>query len=119
MSEFPQLKTGAVAQYPALKSVSYSTHVMRFVDGSEQRCREYGAPIRRWIIRLDLLDEAEMAQMEAFFVSQQGELGDFSFTDPWDGAEYASCSLDNGDVALEYLRQGRGRTMLVVKENRC
>ena len=118
MSEFPQLKTEAVAQYPAQKTVSYSTQVMKFVDGSSQRCREYSAPIRRWIISLDLLDEAELAAMEEFFLSQQGELGEFSFSDPWDGTEYENCSLDNSDTALEYLRQGRSRTMLIVRENR-
>ena len=119
MSNFPQLKTGAVAQYPAQKTVSYRTHVLRFVDGSDQRFREYSASLHRWAIRLDLLDESELAAVEQFFLSQQGELSDFSFTDPWDGAEYTSCSLENGDAALEYYRQGRGRTVLVLKENRC
>ena len=118
MSEFPQLKTGAVAQYPARKTVSYRTHVLRFVDGSDQRFREYSAAVHRWIIRLDLLDEAELGEVEQFFLSQQGELSDFSFTDPWDGDEYASCSLESGQTALEYYRQGCGRAMLVVKENR-
>ena len=40
MNEFPKLKTGAVAQYPAQRTTRYSTHVMRFMDGSEQRYRE-------------------------------------------------------------------------------
>jgi hypothetical protein len=118
MSDFPHLKTGAVMQYPARRTVSYSTQVMRFVDGSEQRYRECGSPIRRWMIRLNALDEREMASMEEFFLSRQGRMGNFSFVDPWDGVEYASCSLENDEVELEFVREGRGRTALVVRENR-
>ncbi len=118
MSDFPLLKSGAVAQYPVRKSVSYSTHVMTFVDGSEQRTRDYPAPIHRWVIQLDLLDEAELSSLEQFFLSQQGRVGEFTFTDPWTDTVYASCCLDEDSAVLEYLREGRGQTMLVVRENR-
>jgi len=118
MSDFPRLKTGAVMQYPATRTVTYSTHVMRFVDGSEQRCRAYSSPVRRWVVRLDLLDDTEMAGLEEFFVSRQGEFDSFFFTDPWDNAEYPNCSLENDEAALEFLQEGRGRTTLVVRENR-
>ncbi len=118
MSDFPLLKTGAVLQYPARKELAFSTRVLRFLDGSEQRFREYGAPLRRWVIQLDLLDEAELSALERFFQTQQGALGDFSFTDPWDGTEYESCSIADDACAWEYVREGRGRTMLVIKENR-
>ena len=118
MSDFPQLKSGAVAQYPAQRTLSYSTRIMRFLDGSEQRFRDYGVPVRRWVIRLDLLDESEMEAVERFLATQQGKLSDFSFDDPWTGSEHASCSLDGDTAVLEYLREGRGRTTLVVRENR-
>lgn len=118
MGDFPVLKTGAVAQYPASKSVRFSTRVLSFLDGSEQRWREYGAPIRRWAIRLDLLDDSELTALEQFFVTQQGQLGDFSFTDPWDATEYLSCSLEVESVTLEHTEEGRSKTALVVKENR-
>ena len=105
-------------QYPATRTLAYATQVMRFVDGSEQRCRDYSAPRRRWIIRLDLLDEAELASLEEFFRARQGSLEAFSFTDPWDGVVYPSCSFENEEMVIEYLGEGRGRTALVVKENR-
>ena len=41
MSEFPPLKTGAVMQYPAQKEARFSTTVVRFTDGSEQRFPQY------------------------------------------------------------------------------
>ncbi len=118
MSEFPRLKTGAVLQYPAEQGIAYSTHIVRFLDGSEQRCREYSAPIRRWVVRLNLLDDEELSRLEEFFEDQQGALDDFSFTNPWDGAVYPSCSLENGVAAWKLQGENRGRTELVIRENR-
>ena len=76
----------------------FSTQVFRFLDGSEQRFPGYGAPLRRWVIRLDLLDEAELATLEQFFEDQGGRAGTFSFTDPLDGTVYASCSFDSDEL---------------------
>lgn len=118
MSDFPVLKTGAVIQYPAEKETRFSTQVIRFVDGSEQRFRDFATSLRRWIIRLDQLDETEMISMRNFFRTQRGVAGTFSFMDPWDGAEHANCSLETDEMVEEFLDRSRGRTTLVVKENR-
>lgn len=118
MSDFPLLKTGAVMQYPARKALTFSTRVLRFVDGSEQRFRQFGAPLRRWVIHLELLDEAEMSALEEFFRARQGAYGDFSFTDPWEGVEYPNCSFDQDEAGWEFVGEARGGTTLVVKENR-
>lgn len=118
MSEFPNLKSGAVAQYPAGRTTSFSTLVWRFVDGSEQRCREFSSPLRQWIIRLEMLDEMEMAAVESFFESNQGALGEFSFTDPWDGAVYPNCSVKSDEIELEQIYDRRGKLTLVIEENR-
>jgi len=118
VANFPTLKTGAVAQYPSDRARQFSTQVLRFLDGSEQRFPGYGAPLRRWLIRLDLLDESELVNLEQFFDGQDGRAGVFSFTDPWDGTVYASCSFDHDDLALEFQGQARGKTAVVVKENR-
>ena len=61
MANFPALKTGAVAQYPSDRTRRYSTQVLRFLDGSEQRFAGFGAPLKRWLIRLELLDDTELA----------------------------------------------------------
>jgi hypothetical protein len=118
VASFPTLKTGVVAQYPSDRARQFSTQVFRFLDGSEQRFPAYGAPLRRWAIRLDLLDESELVSLEQFFESQDGRAGIFSFTDPWDGAVYPNCSFDNDVLALEYQGQARGKTSVLVKENR-
>ena len=118
MATFPRLKTDAVAQYPLTRTLRFQNQTLRFLDGSEQRFPGFGAPLRRWVIRLDLLDESELVNLEQFFDGQEGRAGIFSFTDPWDGAVYANCSFDHDDLALEFQGQERGKTAVVVKENR-
>jgi hypothetical protein len=117
MSAFPKLKTGAVAQYPAGRSLEHSTEVMRFVDGSEQRYRKRGAAVKRWVIGLTLLDEAEAAAIEAFFEGAQGRFGSFEFQDPWDASVHTNCSFESDEFAMEALGEARARMSLVVREN--
>jgi len=118
MSDFPVLKSGAVVQYPAVKRIGYSTRVMRFVDGAEQRFRQWAAPEKSWVIRLEDLDETEAQLLEAFFAEHQGSLDDFAFTDPWSGAEHSSCRIENSEMEFERLGENRVRTGIVIKENR-
>ena len=118
MASFPTLKTGAVAQYPANRTRQFSTQVIRFVDGSEQRFPGYPAPLRKWSITLDLLDESELTTLEQFFEAQNGRAQPFSFTDPWDGTVYANCSFDSDTLALQFAGEARGKTSVVVKEKR-
>jgi hypothetical protein len=118
MANFPALKTGAVAQYGSDRSRIFSTQVLRFVDGSEQRFPGYGTSLLQWVIRLDLLDESELENLELFFEAEGGRAGIFSFTDPWDGTVYASCSFSSDDLALQFQEIARGKAQVVVKENR-
>ncbi len=118
MNEFPQLKTGAVAQYPAQRITQFSTRVLRFIDGSEQRYREFSGPLRRWVIELKSLDDEEMEALEAFFLSEQGGYGTFCFVDPWDETEYSDCSLENPVAFFDFTEFHDGRTRLVVRQNR-
>ena len=115
--KLPVLKTGAVAQYPAERRLEYRTEVVRFADGSEQRYREAGA-LRRWVIRLDLLNEAEMAALAEFFEANQGAVGSFEFIDPWSGTAYPDCSVEGDALELEWVSEGRGRGEVVIRENR-
>src|SRR5437016_4063790 len=118
MANFPHLKTNAVLQYPATRDFRFANTVLSFVDGSQQCYRESRDALRRWLVRLDLLDEAELANLQAFFVTEQGRTGSFSFTDPWDEAIYADCSLDQDSFEFELLGEMRARTVLVVRQNR-
>jgi hypothetical protein len=115
---FPTLKTGVVAQYPSDRTRQFSTTVLRFLDGREQRFRGYGAPLRKWTIRLELLDESELGVVSTFFEAQGGRAGLFSFTDPWDGAVYPNCSFGNDTLALQFGESARGKTSVTIQENR-
>src|ERR1700735_258397 len=99
MATFPPLKTGAVAQYPATKSLRFQNQIVRFVDGNEQRYRDSAGPLHRWIIRLDLLDATEMSAIEEFFFNNQGSFASFAFTDPWDSTSYPDCSIVGDHLA--------------------
>ena len=118
MSNFPTLKTGAVLQYPAQKEIRFATEIARFMDGSEQRFREYQTSLHRWIIRLELLDQGELQALREFFITQAGGADSFAFTDPWSGLTYANCTLEGGDMALLLVDEMKGNTSLTVRENR-
>lgn len=117
MSAFPKLKTGAVAQYPASRSLECATEVMRFVDGGEQRYRTRGAAVKRWLIQLESLDDTEAAALEAFFEGEQGRFGSFSFEDPWDGVVHADCSLESDEFTMEAVGEERATMSLVIRKN--
>ena len=117
MNEFPELKTGAVLQYPAAKRLQYATRVTRFLDGSEQRFRDFAAPVQHWSIRLDLLTEQEMRQIQDLHEAKQGQFGTFSFVDPWDGTEYANCSFASDQLELQYRDEAQGRMSLIIRNN--
>ena len=118
MANFPTLKTGAVMQYPAKSRIRFLTQVLEFVDGTEQRYREYPAPLHEWVIALDLLDEEEMKAFEEFFLSQQGQFGSFIFVDPNDNTTYPDCSLMIDDFDFTLNGERRGKTSVIVRENR-
>lgn len=118
MAGFPLLTTGAVAQYPSSRNVSYSTNVLRFVDGREQRFRELGRPVRSWIVKLHQLSAEEMGLLESFFRSQQGQFGSFSFVDPWDGTEYPDCSFDQEGLSAIASDERRYQGQIMIRNNR-
>ena len=115
---FPTLKTGAITQYPATNTAQYSCVVTRFLDGSDQRYRDYSAPLRRWTIQLNMLDDAELSTLDQFFVTQQGRFETFSFVDPWTHSTIPSCALEQDSLDYELSGELRGSTNLVVVETR-
>jgi hypothetical protein len=114
MAEFPKLKTGVVAQYPAVRESRFQTIVSRFVDGSEQRFRDHRAVRRRWIIHLAQLDESELQTLAEFFSEQKGRLGGFDFEDPWTGNVVPNCRFDEDDWGASSHREWDRRTQVVI-----
>jgi len=118
MSTFPQLKTGAVAQYPASRGLRFQNQVLRFLDGAEQRYRDSAGPLHAWEIQLAALDESEIAALEQFVLDTQGAFGSFTFTDPWDGKTYTNCSLATDEISLTSVKETDGKTSLKIIETR-
>ena len=115
---FPRLRTNALAQYPATRSVQFQNQVLPFVDGTAQRYRDSSGGLMQWQIRLDRLDEGEMAALEQFLADNQGAFGSFAFTDPWDEQIYPNCSFLSGDLTLTSIAELRGQAALTVRQNR-
>ena len=118
MATFPLLDSGAVIQYPATRTSEASTEIIQFVDGSEQRFRNYSSPYHSWAIRLFALDEGEIQQLRNFIVETNGGSGTFSFTDPWDSNVYPSCSLQGNDFLDSLSGPFGGGVTLTVRETR-
>lgn len=114
MSSFPVLKTGAAAQYPLDYGVRFSTQAVRFMDGGQQRFQLYGAGLRRWTLKLDLLGEDELAAVITF-VEQQGS-APFAFTDPATGAIASNCILAGQQLDVSMKGEMRGQTTVVIEE---
>ena len=115
MATFPSLlKTGAVAQYPLTRVVSLATQAVRFLDGSQQTYQLSGAGLRRWLLTLDLLDEAEVSAVIAF--AEQIGTGTFSFTNPVTGETAAKCVISGEQLGTSLVNELHGTATLGIEE---
>lgn len=116
MAAFPVLSTGAVTQYPLPMTTGQAVQVIRFLDGWDQRYLMQGRTFRSWQVKLDLLNESESQQIEAFFTSQQGDFGTFVFPDPYSGANVPNCRLAAPSLTTEYVEADTSSTSFWVIE---
>jgi phage-related protein len=114
VATFPTLKTGAVAQYPLSYGTRFSTQAVRFLDGSQQRFRLIGNPLRQWSIKLDQLDDEELGAVIAF-VEQQGSAL-FAFTDPATGVQVATCAISGEQFDAGMKGEMNGQTTIELEE---
>ncbi len=118
MATFPILNSGAVAQYPTSVVFGQSIQVTRFLDGSDQRFPSQGRQYRRWQIKLDLLNESETSQLEAFFTAQQGEYSMFNFPDPISNQNVPNCRLGATGLVNDFVGvDNASSTLWVIETN--
>lgn len=117
MAAFPQLRTGAICQFPLGRNTQFRTEVIQFGDGSEQRYRDFKNGLQEWVVGLNLLTEGELATIESFYWANGGAAGTFAFTDPFDGVLHPVCEFD-ASVRLVFESPGRGATQIVLRERR-
>lgn len=115
---FPRLKTGALAQYPAVRELMRPMETVRFLDMGRQAYLDSKDSLRRWQLRLNLLDESELAAVIEFFVAMRGSLGRFEFEDPATGEVVANCRFDDDELELSSSGEFNGQTALTVRESR-
>jgi hypothetical protein len=119
MLTFPTLKTGSAVQYPIAVSESFTTEVLQFLAGDEQRYLSTAGALRSWHIQLSRLDEAELQALEAFFVATSGSFDTFTFIDPVSGTSYPNCFIAH-DVLREYFSgELSSRVGLVIQQGRA
>jgi hypothetical protein len=116
MATFPTLSSGAVTQYPAQVITTQKTRVVRFLDGSDQRYLLRGRTLRLWQIQLDLLNETEIQQLEAFYSEQQGDYTPFDFPDPFSGTVVSNCRFGDSALVTNYTGVDTGTATLWVVE---
>ena len=114
--EFPTLSTGAVTQYGSPTGFVWPAQVIRFLDGTDQRFLASGNVFRRWLINLRLLNESEIAAVEAFFSGLSGEYSTFTFPDPISGTNVPNCRLGAPELISEYLDVDIAATSMWVVE---
>lgn len=84
MACFPQLVTGAVAQFPGIKRIVRRTVVNEAGDGRRVKLDDPAASALEWRLELSGLTDAEWNAIETLFEAVEGRLGSFTFLDPFE-----------------------------------
>lgn len=82
MKYFPQLPTGALAQYPIRKRITRRTVTNTLPDGSVLKLPDGNLVTVEWDLDFIGLSEEEVSTMEGFFSDTEGDLRTFTFLDP-------------------------------------
>jgi hypothetical protein len=119
MLTFPTLKTGSVVQYPFAAAETFGVEVLQFLAGDEQRYLTTSGSLRKWTVRLDLLDEAELKAVEQFFQSATGSFAAFSFTDPASGTVHPSCFVTTDSLTENFTGELHTGVTVLIQEGRA
>lgn len=82
MLVFPQLTTGAAAQYPVARTSVTRTVVNALADGSAVIFADADAGMRRWELRSAGLTLIEWTAIDTLFQTVAGRYANFTFLDP-------------------------------------
>jgi hypothetical protein len=90
---FPQLLTGAVAQYPVRKVKQFRTVLNTYGDGSVVAYPDSGASRLAWQLKYSGISAAELTALQTLFAQCSGPLMPFTFIDPTDNMLASSSDL--------------------------
>jgi hypothetical protein len=109
---YPQLPTGALAQFPAQKRRQMRTLVNTAKDGTTVKLADPGAATVEWQLKYAALSDSELTTLLQFFAAAEGTLNNFTFVDPtanllawsndwsnavWDASSFLSLAGANAD----------------------
>src|SRR5271170_7124501 len=84
MLYYPQLTTGAVSQFPVIRSTNMRTVANQLASGFTIRMTDTGAQKAQWRLRYASLTDGERGSIESLFEAAEGQLNTFTFLDPTD-----------------------------------
>jgi hypothetical protein len=84
MPYFPQLSSGATGQYPIRKHRIERTIINQLPDGHTVKFADAGAAQVEWQLAFQDLADSEIAGLQQFFTTCEGQLNGFTFLDPLD-----------------------------------
>ena len=96
MLAFPQLLSGAVAQFPIKKHCTQRTIVNTLTDGHMVKLADTGATLSQWQLMYQNLGDAEIDILQQFFATCEGQLNAFTFLDPLSNLLAWSETLNQG-----------------------
>jgi hypothetical protein len=109
----PQLKTGALAQYPFRRTLLADVRVVRFIDGSEQRMARHALLRNRLAAPLELLTEGEAAAIGAFVEDALANPAAVEYFDAAANTQRTKCRPAN--ATLTTVHEGRAGSSTVVE----
>lgn len=82
MAIFPQLGSGALSQFPVTKRRRSRTVINSAADGTCIKLTDRAAGSVVWQLEYRGLSDAELANLQQFFLAMEGKLNGFTFLDP-------------------------------------
>lgn len=101
MLYFPQLYSGATAQYPFVKRRIFRTITNAAPDGRMLKLGDPAWSMAEWELRFETLSSQERTELRTFFNTVEGRLGEFTFLDPTD-----NLLVRSGDLAAAAWTKG-------------
>jgi len=79
---YPQLTTGALAQFPIGKRRQTRTVTNTAADGSSIKLADPNGWLTEWQLRYQGLSDTDLSALQTFFTTSEGSLNGFTFVDP-------------------------------------
>lgn len=98
MASLPTVRSGAKALYPIRRTNNFSTRVIQFQNGTEQRWKSR-APLNEFALQYTRINSTDRAALETFWASIKG-----SFDKTWDftlSTTYGNCVMLDDKLVIK------------------